>query len=190
MIQDTPNNHFYYRTMIQSISEGNQSDPKAVLGFYNWYNNGSGTSMEMKDGVVWNNEVAYLYGSGEGHFGVSYSGAKAFTKWSGNASDGTLVTLPGFQSNSNPGNEEYYWILKQTVYRPTPGSDRSVDLGGTFVYSLADKGFLPYNRQLVLTAEFTGLIPERPTDSGNFAFNYVGILGRRQTPSFPCKTVN
>jgi hypothetical protein len=70
-----------------------------------------------------------------------------------------------------------------SVYRPTPGSDRGVDLGGTFVYSPADKGFLPYNRQLVLTAEFNGFIPRRSKDSINFAFDYLGIRGPLQTPN-------
>lgn len=133
--------------------------------------------------------MAYLYGSGEAHFGVSYSGARAFTEWLGNASNGTLVTIPGFQANSSPGNAEEYWILKQTVYRPTPGSDRGVDLGGTFVYSPDDKGFLPYNRQLVLTAEFNGFIPKRSKDSINFAFDYLGIRGPLQTPNYQSEKV-
>jgi porin len=188
MIEVNPIKHFRFRSMVQSITEGNPSNP-AISGFYNWTNNPSGTSMAMRDGVVWNNEVAYLYGSGEAHFGVSFSGARAFTKWLGNASAGTLVTIPGFQENSSPGNEEYYWILKQTVYRPTPGSDRGVDLGGTFVYSPPDKGFLPYNRQLVLTAEFNGFIPRRPKDSINFAFDYLGIRGPLQTPIFQSEKV-
>lgn len=159
LIEVKPNKHFRYRTMVQSITEGNPSDPKAVLGFYNWYNNPSGTSTQMKDGVVWHNELAYLYGSGEARFGVSYSGARAYTKWSGNASDGTLVTLPGFRPDSSGGNENFYWILKQAVYHPTAGSNRDVDLGATFVYGPADKGFLAFNLQLVTTAEFNGLLP-------------------------------
>jgi|HubBroStandDraft_2_1064218.scaffolds.fasta_scaffold00851_9 carbohydrate-selective porin OprB len=189
MIQITPNKHFYYRTMFQSITEGNPSDPNAVLGFYNWFNNSSGTNTEMKDGAVWHNEVAYLYGSGEAHFGVSYSGAKAYTKWSGNASNGTLVTLPGFAADSSAGNENYYWIWKQTVYRPSAGSHRGVDLGGTFVYGPEDKGVLPYNRQLVLTAEFNGLLPGRPKDSINFAYDYLGIRGPLKTPIFQSEKV-
>lgn len=108
LVELTPNRHFRYRTMIQSITEGNPSDPKSVLGFYNWYNNPSGTSMQMKDGAVWHNEMAYLHGSGEARFGVSYSGAKAYWKWSGKASDGTLVTLPGFRKDSSAGNTNYY----------------------------------------------------------------------------------
>ena len=189
MIQVTPNKHFSYRTMIQSITEGNPSDPNAVLGFYNWFNNASGTSMEMKDGAVWNNELAYLYGSGEAHFGVSYSGAKAYTKWSGNASDGTLVTVPGFTKDSSAGNENYYWILKQAVFRPTAGSSRGVDLGATFVFGPADKGVLAYNRQIVTTAELNGLLPGRPKDSINFAFNYLGIRGPLRTPTFQSEKV-
>ena len=189
MIEVTPTKHFRYRTMIQSITEGNPGDPKAVLGFYNWYNNPSGTSTQMKDGVVWHNEVAYLHESGEARFGVSYSGAKAYWEWSGNASNGTLVTLPGFRPDSNGGDKNFYWILKQTVYRPTAGSDRGVDLGGTFVWGPADKGFLSYNRQLVLTAEFNGPFLKRPKDSINFSFNYVGIRGPLKTPTFQSEKV-
>ena len=189
MIEVTPTKHFRYRTMIQSITEGNPGDPKAVLGFYNWYNNPSGTSTQMKDGVVWHNEVAYLHESGEARFGVSYSGAKAYWEWSGNASNGTLVTLPGFRPDSNGGDKNFYWILKQTVYRPMAGSDRGVDLGGTFVWGPADKGFLPYNRQLVLTAEFNGPFLKRPKDSINFSFNYVGIRGPLKTPTFQSEKV-
>ena len=184
-----PNKHFRYRTMIQSITEGNPSDPKSVLGFYNWYNNPSGTSTQMKDGAVWHNELAYLYGSGHAQFGVSYSGARAYTKWSGNASNGTLVTLPGFRKNSSAGYENYYWILKQTVFRPTPGSNRGVVLGGTYVWGPADKGVLAFNRQLVTTAEFNGLLPRRPSDSINFSFNYLGIRGPLKTPTFQSEKV-
>src|SRR5271170_5708505 len=179
-----PNKHFRYRTMIQSITEGNPSDPKSVLGFYNWYNNPSGTSTQMKDGAVWHNELAYLYGSGEANFGVSYSGARAYTKWSGNASDGTLVTVPGFAKNSSAGNENYYWILKQAVFRPTPGSNRGVVLGGTYVWGPSDKGVLPFNRQFITTAEFNGLLPHRPKDSINFSFDYAGIRGPLKTATF------
>jgi porin len=182
MIEVTANKHFRYRSMIQSITEGNPSDPNAVLGFYNWFNNASGTSTQMKDGAVWHNEVAYLYSLGEAHFGVSYSGARAYTQWSGNASNGTLVTMPGFSRDSRAGNENYHWILKQTVYRSKSALKRSVDLGGTYVWGPADKGVLPYNRQLVLTSELNGLIPERPQDSINFAFNYLGIRGPLKTP--------
>ena len=184
-----PNKHFRYRTMIQSITEGNPSDPKSVLGFYNWYNNPSGTNTQMKDGAVWHNEVAYLHDSGEARFGVSYSGAKAYWKWSGKASDGTLVTLPGFRKDSSAGNTNYYWILKQTVFRPAPGSNRGVDLGGTFVWGPADKGVLAFNRQLVTTAEFNGLLPRRPRDSINFSFNYVGIRGPLKAPTFQSEKV-
>ena len=189
LIEVTPNKHFRYRTMIQSITEGNPSDPNAVLGFYNWFNNSSGTSMQMKDGAVWHNEVAYFYRLGEGHFGVSYSGAKAYTEWSGSASNGTLVTVPGFSKDSSAENENYYWILKQTVYRSTSASSRSVDLGGTYAWGPADKGVIPYNRQLVLTSEFNGLVPKRPKDSINFAFNYLGIRGPLETPTFRSEKV-
>jgi len=189
MVQVTPNKRFYYRTMIQSITEGNPKDPNAVLGFYNWYNNGSGTCMEMKDGAVWHNEVAYLYGSGEAHFGVSYSGSKAYTKWSGKASDGTLVALPGFTKNSNAGNENYYWILKQAILRPTAGSNRNVDLGGTFVWGPDDKGVLPFNRQFIGKAEFNGLLPGRSKDSINFSFDYMGIRGPLETAIFKSEKV-
>ena len=189
MMQFTPNKHFYCRTMIQSITEGNPRDPHAVLGFYNWYNNPSGTNTQMKDGAVWHNEVAYLYGSGEAHFGVSYSGAKAYTKWSGNASDGTLVTVPGFAKTSSAGNENYYWILKQAVFRPTPGSNRGVVLGGTYVWGPSDKGVLPFNRQLITTAEFNGLLPHRPKDSINFSFDYAGIRGPLKTATFQSEKV-
>jgi carbohydrate-selective porin OprB len=188
MIEEDPNRHLRFRSVVQSITEGNPSNP-AISGSYNLTNNPSGTSLAMRDGVVWNNEVAYLYGSGKAHFGVSYSGARAFTEWQGNASNGTLFTIPGFQASSSPGNSEEYWILKQTVYRPTPGSDRSVDLVGTFVYSPDDKGFLPYNRQLVLTSEFNGFIPRRSKDSINFAFDYLGIRGPLQTPTFQSEKV-
>jgi hypothetical protein len=64
-----------------------------------------------------------------------------------------------------------------------------VDLGGTFVYSPDDKGFLPYNRQLVLTAEFNGFIPKRSKDSINFAFDYLGIRGPLQTPNYQSEKV-
>ena len=92
------------------------------------------------------------------------------------------------QASSSPGNSEEYWILKQTVYRAS-GSNRSVDLGGTFVYSPDDKGFLPYNRQLVLTAEAKGLIPKRHKDSINFAFDYLGIRGPLKTTLFQSETL-
>jgi porin len=183
MVEVTPTKHFRYRTMVQSITEGNPSDPHAVLNFYNWYNNPSGTSMQMKDGVLWNNEWAYLWGSGQAQFGFSYSGARAYTQWSGNAGNGTLVETPGFQPDSKAGNENYYVVLKQTVYRPKGGSDRGVDLRGMYVWGPADKGVLPYNRQLVLTAEFNGLLPGRPKDSINFSFDYVGIRAPLQTPT-------
>ena len=55
---------------------GNPFDSNAVLGFYNWVNNSSGTSMRMKDGTVWHNEVAYFYRLGEGQFGGCYSRPK------------------------------------------------------------------------------------------------------------------
>ena len=145
--------------------------------------------MEMKDGAVWHNEVAYLYRSGEAHFGVSYSGAKAYTKWSGNASDGTLVTLPGFTKNSRAGYENYYWILKQAVFRPTAGSNRGVVLGGTYVWGPPDKGVLSFNRQLIATAEFNGLLPRRPKDSINFSFDYAGIRGPLKTTTFRSEKV-
>jgi len=189
LIEVAPNKHFRYRTMIQSITEGNPSDPNAVLGFYNWYNNPSGTNMRMKDGAVWHNEVAYLYSAGEARFGVSYSGAKAYTQWSGSASSGTLVTVPGFSKDSIGGNENYYWILKRSVYRSKGTPKHSVDLGGTYVWGPADKGVLPYNRQLVLTSEFNGLLPERPKDSINFAFDYLGIRGPLETPTFQSEKV-
>jgi len=57
-------------------AKGDSFDPNAVLGFYNWLNSSSGTSMQMKDGTVWHNEVAYFYRLGEGQFGVSYSRPK------------------------------------------------------------------------------------------------------------------
>lgn len=189
MMQFTPNKHFHYRTMIQSITEGNPSNPKAVLGFYNWYNNPSGTSTEMKDGAVWHNEVGYFYGSGEARFGASYSGAKAYTEWSGKASDGTLVTVPGFTKNSRAGNENYYWILKQAVFRPTADANGGVVLGGTFVWGPDHKGVLPFNRQLITTAEFNGLLPGRPKDSINFSFDYVGIRGPLKTTTFQSEKV-
>lgn len=181
MIEVKPVKHLRIRSMIQAITEGNPSNP-SISGFYNWTNNPNGTSEEIRDGGVWNNEIAYLYGSGEAHFGISYSGARAYTQWLGSASNGTLATTPGFHSNSNAGDENYYWILKQYVYRPTGSSDRGIDLGGTYVYGPADKGFLPYNRQLILTAEANGLIPKRPRDSVNFSFNYLGIRDPLQTP--------
>jgi carbohydrate-selective porin OprB len=188
MIEVNPIKHLRFRSMIQSITEGDPANP-AVSGFYNWIENPSGTSTQIRDGAVWNNEFAYLYGSGEAHFGVSYSGARAYTQWSGTASNGTLATTPGFQSDSNGGDENYYWILKQYVYRPTGSSDRGVDLGATYVYGPADKGFLPYNRQLVLTAEAKGLIPKRHKDSINFAFDYLGIRGPLKTPLFQSEKV-
>jgi len=57
-------------------AKGTPFDPNAVLGFYNWFINSSGTSMQMKDGAVWHNEVAYFYSLGEGYFVVSYSKPK------------------------------------------------------------------------------------------------------------------
>jgi porin len=189
MLEFTPSHHFYYRAMIQSITEGNPSDPKSVLGFYNWYNNSSGTSTQIKDGAVWHNEVAYLYESGEARFGVSYSGAKAYTKWSGDASDGTLVTVPGFTKDSRAGNENYYWIWKQAVFRPTAGANGGVVLGGTFVWGPADKGVLPFNRQLITTAEFNNLLRKRPKDTINFSFDYLGIRGPLKTATFQSEKV-
>jgi porin len=189
MVEVMPTKHFRYRTMAQSITEGNPSDPNAVLNFYNWYNNPSGTSMQIKDGVVWNNEVAYLWETGQAQFGFSYSGARAYTQWSGNAGNGTLVTTRGFQPDSKAGNEDYYVIAKQTFYRPKGGSGRGVDLRGMYVWGPPDKGVLPYNRQLVLTAEFNGLLPGRPKDSVNFSFNYLGIRGPLQTPTFKSEKV-
>jgi carbohydrate-selective porin OprB len=188
MVEVNPTKHLRFRSMIQSITEGDPGDP-AVSGFYNWIENPSGTSTQIRDGAVWNNEIAYLYGSGEAHFGVSYSGARAYTQWTGSAANGTLVTTPGFQSNSIGGDENYYWILKQYVYRPSGSSNRGVDLGGTYVYGAADKGFLPYNRQLVLTAEANGLIPKRSKDSINFAFDYLGVRGPLETPVFTSEKV-
>jgi carbohydrate-selective porin OprB len=189
MIQFKPNHHFRYLSMIQSITEGNPSDPNAVLGFYNWFNNPSGTSMQMKDGVVWHNEAAYFYTYGEAHFGVSYSDARAYTKWSGNAADGTLVTLPGFTSGSSAGYENFYWIVKQALYHPAAPTTRGIDFGATVVYGPAGKGVLPYNRQFVSTLEFNGLVPRRPNDSINFSTDYIGIRGPLQTPVFKSETV-
>ncbi len=189
MIQIMPNKHFYFRSMLQSITEGNPSDPHAVLDFYNWYNNPTGTSMQMKDGSVSNNQVAYMNGGTEAHFGVSYSGAKAFTQWLGSAANGTLITVPGFMKASNGGYENFYWTLKQTVYRPATNSHRSVDLGGTYVWGPAGKGVLPYNSQLVLTSEFNGLVAHRPNDSVNFAFDYMGIRGPLQTSTYKSEKV-
>jgi carbohydrate-selective porin OprB len=188
MIEINPIKHLRFRSMIQSITEGNPADP-AISGFYNWTNNPSGTSEAIRDGGVWNNEIAYLYGSGEAHFGASYSGARAYTEWTGGASSGTLVTTPGFHSNSNGGDENFYWILKQYVYRPDGRSDRGIDLGATYVYGPADKGFLPYNRQLVVTAEANGLLAKRPKDSINFSFNYLDIRGPLQTSIFKSEKV-
>jgi len=198
MMQITPNKHFYYRTMVQSITEGNPKDPHAVLGFYDWFNNNTGTSMEIKDGAVWHNEVAYLYGLGDAkaksypgeiHFGVSYSGAKAFNKWTGSASNNTLVEMPGFTSKSDAGYENYYWIVKQAIFRPAAASSRGVDLGATIVYGPKDKGVLAYNSQVVTTAELNGLLPGRPKDSINFGFNYLGIRGPLKTPIFDSEKV-
>jgi len=42
-------------------AKGNSFDPNAVLGFYNWFNNSSETSTQMKDGAVWHNEVVYFH---------------------------------------------------------------------------------------------------------------------------------
>jgi carbohydrate-selective porin OprB len=189
MMQITPNKHFHYRTMIQSITEGNPRDPNAVLGFYNWFNNSNGTSTQIKDGAVWHNEVACLYGTGEARFGVSYSGARAYTEWSGKASDGTLVTVPGFTKSSIPGDENYYWIVKQAVFRPTSDANGGVVLGSTFVWGPADKGVLPFNRQLITTAEFNGLLPGRPKDSINASLDYVGIRGPLKTTTFQSEKV-
>jgi carbohydrate-selective porin OprB len=189
MIQITPNKHFYFRSMLQSITEGNPSDPHSVLNFYNWFNNPTGTSMQMKDGAVSNNQVAYLNGRSEAHFGVSFSGAKAYTQWTGSAANGTLVTVPGFTKASNGGYENFYWTLKQTIYRPANNSHRSVDLGGTYVWGPADKGVLPYNSQLVLTSEFNGLVARRPKDAINVSFNYMGIRGPLQTPTYKSEKV-
>jgi hypothetical protein len=50
-------------------AKGNSFDPNAVLGFYNWLNSSSGTSMQMKDGTVWHNEVAYFYRLVKGNLG-------------------------------------------------------------------------------------------------------------------------
>lgn len=189
LLRIKPSKHFYYRTMLQSITEGNPRDPKAVLGFYNWYNNPSGTSMQIKDGAVWHNEVACLYSPGQVHFGVSYSGARAFTQWSGKASDATLVTSPAFTKNSGAGNENFYWIVKQAVYRPTSGANRGIDVGATFVDGPANKGVLPYNRQIVTTVEFNGLLPKRPGDSANFSFNDASIRGPLRTATFQSERV-
>lgn len=41
-------------------AKGNLFDPNAVLGLYDWFNNSSGTSMQMKDGAVLRNEAAYF----------------------------------------------------------------------------------------------------------------------------------
>ena len=57
-------------------AKGNPFDPTAVLGCYDWFNNASGTSMQMKDGALLHNEVAYFYRLGEGHCGASYSKPK------------------------------------------------------------------------------------------------------------------
>ena len=188
MAEIAPNKHFRYRTMIQSITESTPGNPK-TNGYYNVYDNPSGTSMRMKDGVVWNNEVAYLYSSGEAHFGVSYSGAKAYWKWTGKAANGTLVTWPGFTKNSSPGYENFYWIVKQGLLRPRANSSRGVDLGATFVYGPSDKGFLAYNRQFVTTLEFNGFAPRRPKDSINFSFDYVGIRGPLKTTTFQSEKI-
>ena len=189
LLRIKPNKHFYYRTMLQSITEGNPRDPKAVLGFYNWYNNPSGTSLQIKDGAVWHNELSYSYSLGQARVGVSYSGARAFTRWTGRASDGTLVTLPAFTKGSEAGNENFYCIVKQAVYRPAGGASRSIDVGATFVDGPANKGVLPYNRQLVTTIEFNGLLSKRPSDSANFSFNDVSIRGPLKTASFQSEKV-
>jgi|HubBroStandDraft_4_1064222.scaffolds.fasta_scaffold65315_2 hypothetical protein len=57
-------------------AKGNPFDPTDVLGCYDWFNNASGTSMQMKDGALLHNEVAYFYRLGEGHFRASYSNLK------------------------------------------------------------------------------------------------------------------
>jgi len=41
-------------------AKGNPFHPNVVLGFYDWFNNLSGTSMQIKDGAVLHNEVAYF----------------------------------------------------------------------------------------------------------------------------------
>lgn len=183
MLQITPNKHFYYRTMVQSITEGPD-------GFYSWGGNDSGTDMKIKDGAVWHNEVAFLYGQGDGkakslpgefHFGVSYSGAKAFTNFK--------TGVAGFQPNSDAGYENFYWAAKQAVWRPEAGSNRGLDLGATIVWGPEDKGVLPFNRQVVATAEFNGLIPRRPKDSINFAFDYFGIRGPLKSANFKSEKV-
>ncbi len=175
MVQITPNKHFYYRSMIQSITHDNLT------------RNPSGTSLEARDGALWNNEVAFMYGQagkdasvkaypGEVHFGVGYSGAKAFTDFK--------TGVPAFTKNSVAGYENYYGTIKQAVWRPTAGSDRGLDLRATIVYGPADKGVLDFNRQYIATAVFNGLIPQRPKDSFNFGWNYYGVRGPLQTANY------
>jgi hypothetical protein len=64
MIEVKPNKHFRFRSMAQSITEGNPSNP-AISGSYNLTNNPSGTSMAIRDGVVWNLNYAEKTASGQ-----------------------------------------------------------------------------------------------------------------------------
>ena len=189
MVQITPNQHFYYRTMVGAITANpaNGCGLSNTIVSYNLVCNSTGTSMEIRDGAYWNNEVAFLKTGnypGDYHFGVSYSGAKAFTKATGTAAAGTLQETPAFTGSSDAGYTNFYFIVKQRVWSPKP--NKGLDLRYTFVAGPADKGVLEWNRQLVLTAILNGMIPKRPKDSINFGFNYYGVRGPLQDSAAFC----
>lgn len=168
MVQITPNKHFYYRTMVSSnsLQEGTSA--------------GNGLEPIFKGGVTWLNNFAFLYGqpttkdvkdySGEAHFGITYTGAslKNFG-----------VVEPGTTSNGTSG----YWAnVIQPVYRVKAGSNRGVDLRVMYSWGPENKGLLPFDRQLDISAIIQGPIRSRPQDSINLGMNMYMIRNYLNTP--------
>lgn len=192
-------------TILGGIFDGNPApgsgDPQRL--------NGSGTRLNLHDGLFAIGELQYAIGQKPAAGAPSGSGALPGTYkigfWYGNArvadqrdgTDGRSLADPA--SNGQPrlrhGNFSVYAVADQMVWRPSPDSARSIGVFARVMGAPGDRNAVDFsaNAGVVLKAPFVG----RDNDSAGLALGYADIGSHASafdrdtaaaTPGYPVRT--